>query len=192
MAPKYPAIPEPTTQPDSLRDASLSIKQAFEVLTGQRGNPDYRAVLLPELTSTNTTVAGNAAAIADNAAAIADNAAAIATNTTNIATNTANILNKVTKNYIINGAMMISQENGATSGFATGTAFFPVDDLFTLASNTSTCSSAQVASLTPAGSPNRLRITVTTPNASPAAADFCFFGTFLEGLRTADLKSGTA
>ena len=53
MAPKYPSIPEPTLDPQSLRDAVLTIKQAFEVLTGQRGNQDYRAVLLPELTASN-------------------------------------------------------------------------------------------------------------------------------------------
>jgi hypothetical protein len=51
MALKYPSIPEPTTAPESLRDAILSIKQMLEILTGQRGNPDYRAVLLPELTA---------------------------------------------------------------------------------------------------------------------------------------------
>ena len=44
MVAKYPAIPEPTLKPESLRDSILSIKQAFEVLTGQRGNPDYAAV----------------------------------------------------------------------------------------------------------------------------------------------------
>jgi hypothetical protein len=51
MAPKYPAIPEPTIDPVSLRDVVMALKQAFEVLSGQRGNPDYRAVLLPELTA---------------------------------------------------------------------------------------------------------------------------------------------
>ena len=54
MAPKYPSIPEPTLSPESLRDAVLTLKQAFEVLSGQRGNPDYRAVLLPELTAAQT------------------------------------------------------------------------------------------------------------------------------------------
>jgi hypothetical protein len=51
MVAKYPAIPEPTLKSEALRDSVLTIKQAFEVLTGQRGNPDYRAVLLPELTA---------------------------------------------------------------------------------------------------------------------------------------------
>jgi len=51
MAPKYPSIPEPTLSPESMRDAILTLKQAFEILSGQRGNQDYRAVLLPELTA---------------------------------------------------------------------------------------------------------------------------------------------
>jgi len=76
MAPKYPSIPEPTIAVESLRDAVLTIKQAFEVLTGQRGNQDYRAVLLPEITA---AINNSSKTAADNAAAIADNAAAIAT-----------------------------------------------------------------------------------------------------------------
>ena len=76
MVAKYPSIPEPTLQPSSMRDALLSVKQAFEVLTGQRGNHDYRAVLLPELTaevkSTDADVANNTAAIAANTATISE------------------------------------------------------------------------------------------------------------------------
>ena len=44
MAPRYTSIPEPTLKPESLRDSILSIKQVLEVLTGQRGNPNYRAL----------------------------------------------------------------------------------------------------------------------------------------------------
>ena len=78
MAPKYPSIPEPTLKPESLRDSVLTIKQAFEVLTGQRGNQDYRAVLLPELIASDNA---DDAAIAANTAAIAANTAAIAART---------------------------------------------------------------------------------------------------------------
>ena len=81
MAPKYPSIPEPTLSSESLRDSVLTIKQAFEVLTGQRGNEDYRAVLLPELTASDNA---DDAAIAANTAAIAANTAAIAAHTTAI------------------------------------------------------------------------------------------------------------
>ena len=77
MVAKYPAIPEPTIEPTSLRDAVLSLKQAFEIHTGQRGNPNYRALLPEDLVNTTEDVAANTADIA--------------TNTTNIATNTASI-----------------------------------------------------------------------------------------------------
>ena len=93
------------------------------------------------------------------------------------------------KNYIINGAMMVSQENGSTALTVSGS--YPAD-MFRFDIVGGAISAAQVASLTPAGSPNRVRITVTTPNASPAAGDYCLLGTNVEGLRAADLKSGTA
>jgi hypothetical protein len=90
MAPKYPSIPEPTIKPESLRDSVLTIKQAFELLTGQRGNPNYAALLPEDLLDISTVVA-------DNTEDIAANTAAIATNTTNIATNTTAITTKVAK-----------------------------------------------------------------------------------------------
>lgn len=48
MTAKWPAIPEPTLKLESLRDSILSIKQAFEILSGQRGNPHYAAVLVED------------------------------------------------------------------------------------------------------------------------------------------------
>ena len=89
MVAKYPSIPEPTLKPESLRDAALTLKQAFEVLTGQRGNEDYRAVLLPELTEVVTDVDTNVTDIAANTAAIATNTANIAANATAITTKVA-------------------------------------------------------------------------------------------------------
>lgn len=50
---RYPAIPEPTIQPVSLRDSILSLKQAFETLTGQRGNPGYAALVPADLSNIN-------------------------------------------------------------------------------------------------------------------------------------------
>jgi hypothetical protein len=44
MAPKYPAIPDPTSDVNSLRDAVLALKQAVELLTGQRGDDSTTAV----------------------------------------------------------------------------------------------------------------------------------------------------
>jgi len=96
------------------------------------------------------------------------------------------------KNYIINGAMMVSQENGATA-VGLGASSYPLDQFLSGSSGASNaCSLAQVASRTPGGSPNRLRITVTTADASVGAGDIVNVFTPLEGYRVADLKAGTA
>jgi hypothetical protein len=55
---------------------------------------------------------------------------------------------------------------------------------------TGVCNWAQVASVTPAGSPNRLRVTVTTAGAM-GASDQTGIRLRVEGWRTADLKQGT-
>jgi hypothetical protein len=93
------------------------------------------------------------------------------------------------KNYIINGAMMISQENGATP--STAGAYYPVD-MFTNAWSANGLTTQQVASPTPAGSPNRLRLTVTTPKTTIAASDYTTIFQCIEGLRFADLRWGSA
>jgi hypothetical protein len=51
MAPKYPSIADPTTDPLSLRDSVLSIKQFLEILTGQRGSGDNAALMPSDLNS---------------------------------------------------------------------------------------------------------------------------------------------
>ena len=95
------------------------------------------------------------------------------------------------KNYIVNGAMMVSQENGATAVTLANT--YPVDQfVINFTGTTGVVSAAQVASPTAGGSPNRLRITVTTPDASLGAGDLFHVSTNLEGLRVSDLKAGTA
>jgi hypothetical protein len=94
------------------------------------------------------------------------------------------------KNYILNGAMMVSQENGTTAGTVTG--YYPVDQFSISFSNAGAVSVAQVASATPGGSPNRLRVTVTTADASVAAGDFCNIIQKIEGLRAADLRLGSS
>ena len=94
------------------------------------------------------------------------------------------------KNYIINGAMMVSQENGSTAGTTSG--YYPVD-MFNLGlSNAGTPTIQQVANVTPSGSPNRLRVTVTVAHASVAAGDYCQISYNMEGLRVADLRFGSA
>jgi hypothetical protein len=94
------------------------------------------------------------------------------------------------KNYILNGAMMVSQQNGTTAG--TTSSYYPVDQFFVVFSNGGATSAAQVASATTGGSPNRLRVTATTADASVAAGDYAYVGQRIEGLRAADLLFGSA
>jgi hypothetical protein len=94
------------------------------------------------------------------------------------------------KNYIINGAMMISQENGATA--ATFSAYYPVDQFSVGFLNTGTQTSQQIASATPGGSPNRLRVTATVADASVDAGDACTIEHRIEGYRVSDLRAGSA
>jgi hypothetical protein len=95
------------------------------------------------------------------------------------------------KNYIINGAMIVSQENGSTALTATGT--YPVDRFnqeFVL--GTGTASVAQVASPTPSGSPNRVRVTVTAAQAAMTTTQHFQILQSIEGLRIAGLMFGSA
>lgn len=95
------------------------------------------------------------------------------------------------KNYIVNGGMMVSQENGSTGGSTT--AYYPVDQFaLQLVNSTGVVTAAQVASPTPGGSPNRFRVTVTTADAAVAASDLYGINQRIEGARIADLKAGTA
>jgi hypothetical protein len=94
------------------------------------------------------------------------------------------------KNYIINGGMQVSQENGATAGTANG--YYPVDMFGGIFSNAGTPTLQQVAVATPGGSPNRLRVTATAAHAAVAAGDYLFIGQNPEGFRVADLRFGSA
>lgn len=49
MAAKYQSIPEPTTDPLSLRDSVMALKQAFEQHSHQRKNPLNAAVTYQDL-----------------------------------------------------------------------------------------------------------------------------------------------
>ena len=99
-------------------------------------------------------------------------------------------INVTKKNYALNGAMMISQENGATSG--TANAYYPVDQFWMIFANAGTQTAQQVSSPTPGGSPNRIRITATIADASVASGDYCFLNQRIEGRRAADLRLGSA
>jgi hypothetical protein len=98
-------------------------------------------------------------------------------------------LNITKKNYIVNGAMMVSQENGTNVGSISG--YYPVDQFLYLHSSDATVGIAQVLSTTPAGSPNRLRISVNVADASIASSQFALIRHPIEGLRTSDLRWGS-
>jgi len=92
------------------------------------------------------------------------------------------------KQYVINGAMMVSAENGATAG--TVVPYYPVDMFWGEIGGGGAFSIAQVASPTPGGSPNRVRLTITTA-AALAVGDYGAITQGLEGLRTLDLRFGS-
>jgi hypothetical protein len=94
------------------------------------------------------------------------------------------------KNYVINGAMMISQENGTVGGSISG--YYPVDQWHTVNSSSGTVIAAQVSSPTAGGSPNRIRMTVNVADAALGAGDLVMFRQVLEGLRITDLRLGSA
>lgn len=99
------------------------------------------------------------------------------------------------KNYIINGGMMASQENGSTSltVASAGNNMYPADQWFgqgTYAAGGVTIQQVSVA--TPGGSPNRIRATCTGSDASPAAGDYFDIQQRVEGLRICDLLYGSA
>lgn len=95
------------------------------------------------------------------------------------------------RNRIVVHDMRVSQENGTTAG--TGNGRYPVDQwaqYFVTSSGVLTVQ--QVASVTPAGSPNRLRATVTTADASLAAGEYWTLSQNLEGSNVADFRYGSA
>jgi len=94
------------------------------------------------------------------------------------------------KNYIINGAMMVSQENGSTAAAVSG--YYPVDQFSPTWTGAAVFTSAQVTSRTPGGSPNRLRLTVTSGLGSVGSSDYAVISSPLEGLRLVDLGLGTS
>lgn len=99
------------------------------------------------------------------------------------------------RNRIIDPGMRVSQEQGnsALSLATSGTVYYPSDSIMAVRSGATGAATAQrVALTTPGGSPYRVRFTVTTANAAPAAGDFAQLLTRIEGLDVADLKFGTA
>jgi hypothetical protein len=96
----------------------------------------------------------------------------------------------VPKNYIVNPGMRISQENGTTSGTING--YYPADQWVQGFSHDGVTTVAQIAAATPGGSTHRIRMTVTTADASLAAGQYYLILQSIEGSRVADLLWGTA
>ncbi len=98
------------------------------------------------------------------------------------------------RNRLINGAMQISQQNGTSNVDNTTGAAYTLDQwrAFLSTSPGGTLRVAQVSSLTPGGSPFRLRATVQASDVAIAAGDLYLLEQPLEGLGVADARFGTA
>lgn len=93
------------------------------------------------------------------------------------------------RNRIINGAMQISQENVAAAGTASD--YHPADQ-WKMQFIGGAHSFQLVALMTPRGSPNRIRWTVTTAKPTLATGDWGVIIQLLEGVRVADFMYGTS
>jgi hypothetical protein len=96
------------------------------------------------------------------------------------------------RNRVVNGAMQISQENGTTAAGTNG--YYMADQWRAGINTTGGVVSAQQAQSSQAAQPyiTRCRITVTTAQASVAAANFLGFYQRIEGIRVRDLQWGGA
>ena len=94
------------------------------------------------------------------------------------------------KNYVINGCFQLSQENVNTAGTAIG--YYAADMWAQFHSHSGTQTVQRVTKTTPAGATYRLRVTATVADATVDAGNYSLVFTRFEGLRIADLLSGTA
>lgn len=94
------------------------------------------------------------------------------------------------KNYIWNSGMAVSHQNSGGAG--TTDVFYPVEGFYRSRSHSGVGTIQRVASLTPGGSPYRLRVTVGTAVTSPASGDYDIIAHHMEGIDAADLRLGTA
>jgi hypothetical protein len=96
------------------------------------------------------------------------------------------------KNYVVNGAMMVSQENGTNSTWAATTVVYAVDMFGSYSTYTSSVAAVQIlGTISPAGSTARLRMVVGTLDATMDPGDEVLILIPVEGSRIADLKFGT-
>ena len=56
--PGVPAIPQPTVDPKAMLFTLMALKEAVEVLSGQRGTGDHRAATLVEVRTMMSTLRG--------------------------------------------------------------------------------------------------------------------------------------
>ena len=95
-----------------------------------------------------------------------------------------------TRNRIVNPNFCVSQEWGNAAG--TTLAYHAADQWNTYFVGTVVATSQRVQSVTPNGSLNRYRITITTADAALASSDMLFFQQKIEGTRVSDFRWGTA
>jgi hypothetical protein len=93
------------------------------------------------------------------------------------------------RNRVVNGAMQVSQENGNTAG--TTTAYYAADQWGVSFTTTGTITSQRVQSVTPNGSKDRFRATVTVADASLTANEYLALQQIIEGNRLADFRWGS-
>lgn len=94
------------------------------------------------------------------------------------------------ENLLINPTFRHDQENAGAA--VTTTLSYPVDQWIVGFAHDGAVSLARVASDTPGGSTHRMRLTVTTADASMAAAQLLQFYQTVEGTRMSRLKYGTS
>jgi len=97
------------------------------------------------------------------------------------------------RNRLVNGAMQISQEHGTANVDVTTGEVYTLDQWKAVLSTTpgGTLRVAQVASLTPGGSPYRLRATAQVSDGSLATGDLYVIQQPIEGLGISDARFGT-
>ena len=94
------------------------------------------------------------------------------------------------RNYIINGGMQISQENGLTAGAITN--YYPVDQFTGFATATTAAIGVAQAAAAGVGSSGMIiYATINTADATVGTTDLAYLAQHLEGVRTIDLKFGT-
>jgi hypothetical protein len=98
------------------------------------------------------------------------------------------------RNRLLNSSFLASQINGTSLvHLSSGNDAYIADGFIVGYSSTSAAVTAQVVNkITPSGSPNRLRISVTTPDSGGAASTYLYVKQHMEGLFTCDLQFGQA